>query len=97
MIQEDKTERPAEIRVYGTTWCPDCHLARRVLDGFDVQYDWIDITGDDEAIAFVTSVNHGHQSVPTIVMPDGKSLTEPSGRALTAALLALGYSPRTTP
>ena len=89
-------ERDAQttIRVYGTTWCPDCHLARRVLDGFDAAYEWIDITGDDEAIAFVKSVNRGHQSVPTIVMPDGNTLTEPSGRALTAALLALGYSPR---
>jgi mycoredoxin len=82
-----------QIRVYATPWCADCIVARRVLDGFDVEYDWIDITGNDEAIDYVRSVNRGYRSVPTILFPDGKTLTEPSGRALTAALLALGYTP----
>jgi len=84
----------AAIRVYGTTWCPDCALAKRVLNGFDADYEWIDVTGDADAIDFVQSVNGGNRSVPTIVFPDGQTLTEPSGRALTAALLALGYRPK---
>ena len=83
-----------QIRVYATDWCADCIVARRVLDGFDVAYDWVDITDNDEAIEFVRAQNRGYRSVPTIVLPDGNTLTEPSGRALTAALLALGYSPK---
>jgi len=82
------------IRVYGTTWCPDCTVAKRVLDGFDVKYDWTDITGNDEAIEYVMKINGGYRSVPTIVLPDGRTMTEPSGRELTAVLMALGYEPR---
>ncbi len=82
----------APIRVYATAWCPDCALARRVLDDFHAPYSWTDITGNDEAIAYVASVNGGNRSVPTIVFPDGNTMTEPSSRELAAALLALGYS-----
>ena len=90
--------RPAApIQVYATAWCPDCRLARRVLDSFSAPYEWIDITDNDEAIAYVTSVNGGNRSVPTVVFPDGQTMTEPSGRDLTAALLALGYSPDQNP
>ena len=82
------------ITVYGTTWCPDCLVARRVLDAFDLDYEWIDISGDDKAIEYVMSDNRGYRSVPTIILPDGRTMTEPSGRELTGVLLALGYSPR---
>ena len=82
------------VRVYGTSWCPDCALAKRVMDGFDVDYTWIDITGDQVAIDYVVSINRGYQSVPTIVFPDGDVLTEPSRQTLVAALARLGYSPK---
>jgi mycoredoxin len=72
---------PVPIRVYGTTWCGDCVMAKRVLDNLGVAYEWIDISGDDEAIAYVESVNGGYRSVPTILFPDGRTLTEPSGRS----------------
>jgi mycoredoxin len=84
----------ATIRVYATSWCPDCMMARRVLDGFDLNYEWIDITGNDEAIEYVMSVNRGYRSVPTIILPDGRTMTEPSGRELTGVLMALGYEPK---
>ena len=90
----EASERPDPIRVFGTSWCPDCLVARRVLDAFDLDYDWIDVTGNDEAIAYIMSVNRGYRSVPTIVLPDGRTMTEPSGRQLTAALMALGYVPK---
>lgn len=93
-----KNSRPADsIQVYATAWCPDCMLARRVLDQFQAPYEWIDITDNAEAIAYVTSVNGGNRSVPTVVFPDGRTMTEPSGRELSAALLGLGYSPGAGP
>jgi mycoredoxin len=82
------------VRVYATSWCPDCALARRVLDGFAVDYDWIDITGDQQAIDYVTSVNGGNRSVPTIVFPEGDILTEPSRQTLVTTLARLGYAPK---
>src|SRR4051812_44169795 len=94
-MTETSTETQiAGIRVFATNWCPDCIVARRVLDGFDLDYEWIDIIGNDEAISYVTSVNRGYRSVPTIVLPDGRTMSEPSGRELTGVLMALGYQPK---
>ena len=66
------------IIVYGTVWCPDCTLARRVLDQQGTPYTWIDIDTDPAASAYVMQVNRGFRSVPTIVFPDGSILVEPS-------------------
>lgn len=74
------------IVVYGTTWCPDCVRAKRVLDQHKVAYQWIDITGDPEAAAYVEQVNRGLRSVPTIVFPDGTVLVEPSNAELASKL-----------
>ena len=71
-----------KIKVYGTTWCPDCVRAKQVLSKLSVVYDWIDISGDAEAIAYVEKVNKGNRSVPTIVFPDGSILVEPSNAEL---------------
>ncbi len=85
------TQPLAPLKVYGTTWCGDCIMAKRLLDKLRVPYEWIDISGDAEAIAYVESINGGYRSVPTILFPNGRTLTEPSGRELTAALMATGY------
>lgn len=70
------------IVVYGTTWCPDCVRAKRVLDQHKVAYQWIDITADPDAAEYVSQVNRGLRSVPTIVFPDGSILVEPSNAEL---------------
>jgi mycoredoxin len=43
-----------------------------------VAYDWRDIDKDVKAREYVTQVNHGNRSVPTIVFADGSILVEPS-------------------
>ena len=78
------------IKVYGTTWCPDCVRAKGVLGKHSVQYDWIDITHDAEARQYVEKVNHGNRSVPTILFPDGSTLVEPSNSALENKLAEIG-------
>jgi mycoredoxin len=47
---------------------------------------WVDIDKDEQAARYVESLNHGNRSVPTIVWPDGSSLTEPSSDALSEKL-----------
>ncbi len=74
------------IIVYGTTWCGDCHSAKRVLDEYAVAYTWIDVDADPEAEALVLRVNRGMRSVPTIVFPDGSVLVEPSDQMLSEQL-----------
>jgi mycoredoxin len=81
-VQDTITEQ--KIRMYATTWCGDCRMARRWFDAHGIAYDYINIEQDDEAAAYVVKVNGGKRSVPTIVFPDGSILVEPSARELAA-------------
>lgn len=76
-----------QIVIYGTSWCPDCRRAQRVLDQHGVGYTYINIEEDSAAAAYVQEVNRGYQSVPTIVFPDGSILVEPSNSQLQQKLL----------
>lgn len=76
------TAPPARIRMYGTSWCGQCWLAKAVFARNGIDYDWIDIQADPEGEAFVVGKNRGMRSVPTIVFPDGSILVEPSARTL---------------
>ena len=72
----------SQVVVYSTTWCPDCIMAKKVLDAMKVAYTDINIEQDPDAVETVLSINNGNQSVPTIVFADGSTLTEPSVVAL---------------
>ncbi len=48
-----------KIKVYGTTWCPDCIRAKRVLTDKSVSFEWIDISNDEKARRYVEKVNNG--------------------------------------
>jgi mycoredoxin len=72
----------ADIKVYGTTWCPDCTRAKQVFARLNVPYDWINIEDDKTAADYVQKVNGGFKSVPTIVFPDGSVLVEPGNAVL---------------
>ena len=67
-----------KIIIYGTNWCGDSRRARRFFDENNIEYDWIDIDVDREAGKLVEQINGGFRSVPTIIFPDGSTLTEPS-------------------
>jgi mycoredoxin len=79
-------EEPKKIIVYGTSWCPDCRRARRVLDQSSTPYVWVDIDSDPEGKKFVEKTNNGNRTVPTIVFPDGSIIVEPSDAELIAKL-----------
>lgn len=66
------------IKVYGTSWCGDTRRTREYFDINKIEYDWIDIDEDPDAAEIVKEINDGYKSVPTIIFPDGTSLTEPS-------------------
>lgn len=79
----------AAIKMYGTTWCADCRRAKQVFEAEGMTYEWIDISEDPEAAAYVEKVNGGFRSVPTIVFPDGDVMVEPSSPALAQKLRSL--------
>ena len=67
-----------KIKLYGNNWCGDSRRARQFFDLNHIEYEWIDIETDEEAVKFVENVNNGFRSVPTIIFPDGSILVEPS-------------------
>lgn len=78
------------VTVYTTARCGDCKVAKATLDRAGVEYQEIDIDEDARAAEVVLAINGGYRSVPTIVLPDGRVLVEPSRVAL---LTALGLAP----
>lgn len=68
----------ARLTMYTTRWCGFCRRLKSQLarEGIDVVE--IDIEQDPAAAEYVMSVNGGNQTVPTVVFPDGTSLTNPS-------------------
>jgi mycoredoxin len=70
------------IKMYVTTWCGDCRMAKRWFDAHGIPYESINIEEDDKAAEYVARVNRGYRSVPTIVFPDGSVLVEPGPREL---------------
>ncbi len=75
------------IKMYATTWCGDCRMAKRWFDAHGIPHDYINIERDERAAAEVLRINRGMHSVPTIVFPDGSILVEPRARELAATCL----------
>ncbi|CAI8273484.1 MAG: Mycoredoxin 1 [Cryomorphaceae bacterium] len=64
------------IKLYGADWCSDCVTAKRFLDSKGVEFEYIDITDNQQAIALVEQINNGKRVIPTL-MVDGVSFTNP--------------------
>ena len=47
------------IKMYVTTWCGDCRMAKRWFDSRGISYEYINIEEDDEAAAYVLKINRG--------------------------------------
>ena len=77
---------PSSITVYVTAWCGDCRRAIAFLEAHHIAYATVDIEQDAAAMALVKKLNRGNRSVPTIVFPDGSTLTEPSNAQLARKL-----------
>ena len=65
-----------DIKVYGADWCSDCVTAKRFLESKGVDFEYIDITDNQQAIVLVEQINNGRRVIPTL-MVDGVSFTNP--------------------
>jgi mycoredoxin len=74
------------IKIYGTTWCSDCIRTRSYFLRHHIAFEWIDIDRDKEGEKFVIQINKGMRSVPTIILPDGSVLVEPSNHEIEVKL-----------
>ena len=64
------------IKVYGADWCSDCVTAKKFLNSKGVEFEYIDITDNQQAIALVEKINNGRRVIPTLIV-DGVSFTNP--------------------
>ena len=64
------------IKIYGADWCSDCINAKNFLKSKGIEFEYIVITDNDEAIAFLEKVNNGKRIIPTLDI-DGKIYTNP--------------------
>ena len=79
------------IILYGHAGCPQLPATRAMLDQSNASYEYVNIRQNDEARQRVREINKGNESVPTLLFPDGSTLTEPLAGALRAKLQSLGY------
>lgn len=76
---------PATAEVFWRPGCPYCMSLRQELQRSGTEATWRNIWEDDEARAFVRSVNNGNETVPTVRV-GGKVATNPSGSQVAAML-----------
>ena len=83
------TASDAPLIMYSTPWCGYCRQLKKALDNFGIGYDEINIEQDPTAAQFVESANGGNRTVPTLRLPDGSVLTNPTAREVKAKLESL--------
>jgi len=64
------------IKEYVADWCSYCVTAKKFLNSKGVEFEYIDITDNEEAISLVEQINNGRRVIPTL-MVDGVSYTNP--------------------
>ena len=64
------------IKMYGADWCSDCINAKNFLNTRGVNFEYILITDNPEAISFLEKVNKGKKTIPTLVV-NGEVYTNP--------------------
>ncbi|MEN3360703.1 MAG: mycoredoxin [Mycobacteriales bacterium] len=83
------------LTVYTTSWCGYCHRLKRSLEREGIAYTEVNIEDDESGAEVVMSVNGGNQTVPTVVLPNGVSMTNPSLTQVKAGLSEVTSLPTT--
>ena len=71
------TDPRQDVVIYWRPGCGFCARLRSRLGAAAEKATWLNIWQDEEAAAFVRSVNDGNETVPTVVM-DGIPVTNPN-------------------
>lgn len=59
----------ASVKIYVTTYCSYCDMAKRYLDGMEVSYESVDVTNDPDRRAWLVDTT-GKRTVPQIFVGD---------------------------
>ncbi len=74
---------PTVITVYGATWCGPCTRLKAQLDRLGAVYEVIDVDQNPEVLPGLAAANGASWIVPTVALPDGRVLINPSAAAVT--------------
>jgi mycoredoxin len=66
------------VTMYSTVWCGYCQRLKAQMTREGIAFTEVDIEVDPDAASVVEDVNHGNQTVPTLMFPDGSFATNPS-------------------
>lgn len=78
--------RDDEVVIYTTVTCGQCWALKLWLKRERIAFREIGIEDDAQARRFVRGVSGGYTSVPTVVLPNGRVLVEPTHAQVRAAL-----------
>lgn len=80
---------PGQLTIYTTQWCGFCQRLKIQLARLGIEICEVDIERDLAAADYVMSINDGKQTVPTVLLPDGTTLVNPSAAQVRAQLAAV--------
>jgi len=66
------------VTIYTTSTCGPCVRLKRALSEREIDFMEVNVELDEQAADWVMAVNQGTRTVPTVLMPDGTTLTNPS-------------------
>jgi len=75
--------------MYTTPWCGYCRRLKSQLQRAGINFAEVDIEQDPTSATKVAKINHGNQTVPTLLFADGSALTNPSVTQVSDKLAAL--------
>ena len=73
------------ITFYGAEWCSDCRRAKSFFKENNIEYTFVDVDLNQDAINHVEAINNGKRIIPTILINE-KSYTNPDNELLAAIL-----------
>jgi thioredoxin reductase (NADPH) len=62
--------------MYGADWCPGCIQTKKFLKSKGIDFEYIDINNNYEAISFLERENNGKKIIPTLII-NGKIYANP--------------------
>jgi mycoredoxin len=69
---------PGGVTMFTTSWCGYCVRLKRQMTHAGIPFAEVNIEHAPQAADWVTGVNGGNRTVPTLLFPDGSSATNPS-------------------
>jgi len=81
-----KKTATSKIKLYGTSWCPDCKRAKQFFGEQRIPFDYIDIEKNTAGMKYVEKANDGKHVIPVILFPDDSILIEPSNAQMAEKL-----------